>query len=305
MASTHLKRRSGRSSSARRRARWLVVFLALGSIGTANAQTSPSTQTAADPGTRAELLELLRRTDEGIRDATSSGRQQDVTRLRELKAQFELLLLQAELEGLQRQNDALLAQQGGDAQTPEAPATAPAQADVPGAATAAESDAESEISGMREQFTQLDAQQTDVIAQLDKIADQHAILLEQLGSATSSAAAPAEPATEPISQVQQELSALQQRFAQLTSQQGVVNTRLQSITDDHAALLNQLASVPEAPSAASPAPSRTHIVQAGDSLSKLAQSYYGTGSRWLEILQANPFLTNPNRLLVGTELTIP
>ena len=50
----------------------------------------------------------------------------------------------------------------------------------------------------------------------------------------------------------------------------------------------------------------THVVAAGDSLSRLAQRYYGDAKRWQEIYNANAALLGPNGILkVGTELRIP
>jgi nucleoid-associated protein YgaU len=51
---------------------------------------------------------------------------------------------------------------------------------------------------------------------------------------------------------------------------------------------------------------RTHVVAAGDSLSRLSQRYYGSANRWQEIYNANATLLGPNGILrVGTELRIP
>jgi len=51
---------------------------------------------------------------------------------------------------------------------------------------------------------------------------------------------------------------------------------------------------------------RTHVVVAGDSLSRLSQRYYGNANRWQEIYSANASLLGPNGVLrVGTELRIP
>lgn len=64
-----------------------------------------------------------------------------------------------------------------------------------------------------------------------------------------------------------------------------------------------LASTPPPPAAGGP---RLHTVQAGDTLSRIAQRYYGESSRWLEIVEANRgVLANPNQLTVGTTLKIP
>jgi len=49
-----------------------------------------------------------------------------------------------------------------------------------------------------------------------------------------------------------------------------------------------------------------HIVQKGDTLSKISQRYYGTANRWKNIYDANKGrIANINNLKVGTELTIP
>jgi LysM repeat protein len=57
---------------------------------------------------------------------------------------------------------------------------------------------------------------------------------------------------------------------------------------------------PAAPAAAS----RTHTIAKGDTLSQIAQQYYGTARRWPDIVAANPGL-DPVRLYVGEEITIP
>jgi nucleoid-associated protein YgaU/TPR repeat protein len=63
---------------------------------------------------------------------------------------------------------------------------------------------------------------------------------------------------------------------------------------------------PVAPKVEAPAEPRTHTVVAGDSLSRIAKQYYGSASRWTEILEANrSVISNPNALTVGTKLRIP
>jgi nucleoid-associated protein YgaU len=51
----------------------------------------------------------------------------------------------------------------------------------------------------------------------------------------------------------------------------------------------------------------THMVtvQPGDSLWKLAQQNLGRGSRWQELLAANPGIVDPTRIAAGTEIVIP
>lgn len=51
---------------------------------------------------------------------------------------------------------------------------------------------------------------------------------------------------------------------------------------------------------------RTHTVKKGETLSEIARQYYGSGSRWKEIYDANAEnLNDKNRVRVGTVLIIP
>jgi nucleoid-associated protein YgaU len=64
-------------------------------------------------------------------------------------------------------------------------------------------------------------------------------------------------------------------------------------------------------SSSAPAPSTqerevTYTVQAGDSLSKIAQRQYGDGKRWKAIFEANrDQITNPDLIHPGQVLKIP
>jgi nucleoid-associated protein YgaU len=49
----------------------------------------------------------------------------------------------------------------------------------------------------------------------------------------------------------------------------------------------------------------TVTVQPGDSLWKLAQQNLGRGSRWQELLAANPGIVYPTRIAAGTEIVVP
>ena len=49
---------------------------------------------------------------------------------------------------------------------------------------------------------------------------------------------------------------------------------------------------------------RLYTVEAGDSLSSIALTLYGSATKWVDIAQANP-LVDPNRLKVGQELKLP
>jgi LysM repeat protein len=63
---------------------------------------------------------------------------------------------------------------------------------------------------------------------------------------------------------------------------------------------------PSASTATAPSlPLRTVTVQPGDSLWKLAKQNLGRGSRWQELLAANPSIVDPARLATGTEIIVP
>jgi nucleoid-associated protein YgaU len=47
------------------------------------------------------------------------------------------------------------------------------------------------------------------------------------------------------------------------------------------------------------------VVQPGDTLWALSRHHLGRGTRWLELMAANPDLNDPTRLVPGTQLTLP
>jgi nucleoid-associated protein YgaU len=54
------------------------------------------------------------------------------------------------------------------------------------------------------------------------------------------------------------------------------------------------------------APSTFHTVVSGDTLWAVSKSYYGKGSRYMEIFEANkPMLKHPDKIYVGQVLRIP
>jgi nucleoid-associated protein YgaU len=51
---------------------------------------------------------------------------------------------------------------------------------------------------------------------------------------------------------------------------------------------------------------QTYVVQSGDTLSKIAQKYYGDASLYTKIFDANKdILKDPNKIQVGQKLRIP
>ena len=114
------------------------------------------------------------------------------------------------------------------------------------------------------------------------------------------------------------------RLAQLQQENAAINARLRQAqgTLDSIASAARLInggmlpaavaplSTPTAPITAAPAPApaqpRVHVVQEGDSLTRISVRYYGTGSRWQEIYDANrDTLKGENALRPGQRLKIP
>lgn len=59
------------------------------------------------------------------------------------------------------------------------------------------------------------------------------------------------------------------------------------------------------PAPAAEAQEQKYTVQAGDSMWKIAAHFYGDGSKYKKILEANPQIEDENKIHPGDELTIP
>jgi nucleoid-associated protein YgaU len=68
------------------------------------------------------------------------------------------------------------------------------------------------------------------------------------------------------------------------------------------AQLQEVAAAEAAPAATA----QTYTVQAGDTLSKISQHYFGNSHSYMKIFEANrDKLSDPDKIQVGQELTIP
>lgn len=272
------------------------ICLALSVLGILNVAPllSAGAQNAAPPAqlpnlntssARPELQKLLEQVEAQLAEATARDDQEDIDRLIDLRGQLQVIQLQVELEDLQRQNDTMLEQDeasGADGGTPASP----------------------EMAGMEDEVRALNDMQSETVKQLNSIAEQHAFLLEQLGQDMPGIGAEEQSQTPPSNNTQvsarlREVQALNARFQTLADQQKQISEVLAVVSAEHADLLVALG-VPEAAH-----PRSTYTVQAGDSLSSIAQTAYGSADRWTEIVRANPSLTEPSLLYVGTVLKIP
>ena len=118
-----------------------------------------------------------------------------------------------------------------------------------------------------------------------------------------------------IAQLQQENAAVSARLrqAQGTLDQIASAARLingGALFTQSPAVARSVPTIAVQSSAATPAPTpaqpRVHVVQEGDSLTRISVRYYGTGARWQEIYDANrEILKGENALRPGQRLTIP
>ena len=162
-------------------------------------------------------------------------------------------------------------------------------------------------------------------AQVDALTGQLAAAQRDLAAvradaarARDAAAASARERDARIAQIQQESTAVNARlrFAQSTLDQIAAAARLingsPSLPIPAAAAPAAGTAATAAPPAAGSAPAaasepgRTHIVQDGDSLTRISTRYYGTPNRWQDIYDANrDVLQGQNTLQPGQRLKIP
>ncbi len=152
----------------------------------------------------------------------------------------------------------------------------------------------------------LATQVTALSAQVDQL---------KTGTANQTGAAQAD-----ATRASESLSALQRSTSQTAMDLAATRALLQQVQGANAVLAQENyqlktrlapggAPVPaNASASAGPAPAapRTHVVAAGDTLSKISQRYYNTPARWQEIYKANAAKLGTNGVLrVGSELVVP
>jgi len=163
------------------------------------------------------------------------------------------------------------------------------------------------------------AEKTSLTAQLD--ADQHAI--ETL-KGQAAVASEVDSLRTQLRQALNEVAALAEENAQLKTQlalagpgpgsAGAAPTRpgaaaaaLPPAQEPPPAAAAQASAAPaSAPAAAAPAGPRLYVVVAGDTLGKISHQFYGTATRYEEIVAANrDVIHDENNLQVGMKLKIP
>ena len=159
------------------------------------------------------------------------------------------------------------------------------------------------------------AEMGNVIAVHDQLkAAQEKLLTEKSAlEAQLAVAKNALPLADQAAALHEQLRQTQDQLAALSLENNALKTRLatgpsSTGLSSSSTLQPSVVTVAPAPDplpAAAPAP-RTHVVAEGDTLTKISRQYYGTTSRWSEILAANrDVLRDEKSLVVGSKLRIP
>jgi LysM repeat protein len=206
---------------------------------------------------------------------------------------------------LQRQLDA------AKAARPEAPAPA-----APDGSQL--SDAQDKLATALRSFTVVQDENTDLKASVDKLTGENAELRQQLDIARSSVASlqVQAAATSQIDPLRSEVRHSQDEISRLATENAELRTRL-SLQSPAPGGGKPAPTRPEqapalaapAPAQAAPAPApepKTYVVAEGDTLTRISRKFYGTSSRWEDILNANrDTLKDEKSLVVGSTLKIP
>jgi LysM repeat protein len=221
--------------------------------------------------------------------------------------------LTADYASLSQQLDAAKAQLAAK------PDVAPAPPAPEAGAAGQLADAQDKLATSLRSFTVVQDENSQLKASLDKLTGDNTSLGQQLDAAKASIATLQAQAalTSQIEPLRNELRQAQDENNQLATENEALKTRLavQAPGPGAARPMPMRPGTPQALSAAQPPPPaaappppapapKTYVVAEGDTLTKISRKFYGTSSRWADILKANHGV-NENSLVVGSTLTIP
>ncbi len=191
-----------------------------------------------------------------------------------------------------------------------APAATPAAAvaPAPAPAVADQDTADAKLAVVLRSYTLMQEENDQLKAAQQKTAEEKAALEAQLEVAKR-----AIPVAAQANALREQLRQTQDQLAAVSLENNDLKTRLATGTGSSVPGRLTPTSVPTTLAPAvmpTPAPAtpevRYHVVVAGETLGKIARQYYGTSSRWPEILEANKdVLKNEKSLYVGAKLRIP
>jgi TPR repeat protein/nucleoid-associated protein YgaU len=198
------------------------------------------------------------------------------------------------------ENRARTAEKAADAARTDLQAAHAALADAQARLAAREQPApDHDLAGRVQELAQANA---GLVAQLDALKAENARLAPLAGE-LETAERQAQSARRAADQAQMDLLAAQARLAGSGRAGVAVVAPLPAPAPE---LVEAAPPPPTAPTPPAAPPSRTYVVQDGDSLSRISQRSYGTRSRWREIFDANrDILDNENSLRPGQRLKLP
>jgi nucleoid-associated protein YgaU len=192
-------------------------------------------------------------------------------------------------------------------------AAAPAPAD---AASPQLSDVQDKLATSLRSYSLLQDEDTQLKTSLDKANSDNLSLTQQLDAAKASIASLQVQAaqTSQIAPLQTEVRQAQDEASQLAAENSRLRTRLElqapgpgssgpvPLRPGQPAAIQAATPPPPPP----PAPPKTYVVAEGDTLTKISKKFYGTSSRWQDILNANHSVVKDEKsLVVGSTITIP
>jgi nucleoid-associated protein YgaU len=178
-------------------------------------------------------------------------------------------------------------------------------------------DAQDKLAVSLRSFSVVQDENSDLKATIEKLTSENAALSQQLELSRSSVATlqVQAAATSQIEPLRTEVRQAQDEISRLASENEQLRTRM-SLQAPGPGPGKPAPTRPgmaqEAPPAAAPAPApappapKTYVVAEGDTLTRISRKFYGSSSRWEDILNANrDVLKDEKSLVVGSTLKIP
>jgi nucleoid-associated protein YgaU len=289
-------------------------------LADAKAAQKAAAATPAPAAPSNELKQQLEVAEEKLEQALRSYTQSQKENARlqaELdKADAQNAVLHTQVSDLKAKVDAAVQAASAAAAAAPTPTPAPVAAPIaaaPAPAPAVNPDTEANLATALRSYALLREESDQVKSERDKLAAEKIALQSQISALKGAMplASQAEGLRDQLRQTQAQSAAFAEENARLKTQlsltggaAGLPASRSSVITPV------AVATVPDAVPTPTPVPTapepRVHTVVAGDTLSKIALKYYGTASRWPEILAANrDTLKNENSLVAGKTIRIP
>jgi len=180
-------------------------------------------------------------------------------------------------------------------------------------------DAQDKLAVALRSFSVVQDENSDLKASVDKLTSENAALSQQLELSRASVASlqVQAAATSQIDPLRTEVRQAQDEISRLAAENEQFRNRLSLQSPSPGSVQPAPMRPGQAPAAQAPAPAetapapappapKTYVVVEGDTLTRISRRFYGTSSRWEDILNANrDILKDEKSLVVGSTLKIP